>query len=56
MFLTGCSQAAVAGGLIIRNYDWDYRCSTGRGHRPPGAGMLVPVGLLDGVNDAGLAV
>ena len=63
-FLTGCSQAAVlAGGpALVRNYDWDYRlfdgvvaCTGYTGRRV--AGMLDCLwGLLDGVNDAGLAV
>jgi predicted choloylglycine hydrolase len=63
-FLTGCSQAAVlAGGpALIRNYDWDYRLFDAvvarteyAGHRV--LGMLDCLwGLLDGVNDAGLAV
>jgi predicted choloylglycine hydrolase len=63
-FLTGCSQAAVlAGGpALIRNYDWDYRlldgvvCRTAYTGRRV-LGMLDCLwGLLDGVNDAGLAV
>jgi predicted choloylglycine hydrolase len=63
-FLTGCSQAAVLkdGPALIRNYDWDYRLFDGvvsrtayTGHRV--LGMLDCLwGLLDGVNDAGLAV
>jgi predicted choloylglycine hydrolase len=63
-FLTGCSQAAVlAGGpALVRNYDWDYRLFDGvvastayTGRRV--LGMLDCLwGLLDGVNDAGLAV
>ena len=63
-FLTGCSQAAVlqGGPALIRNYDWDYRIFDGvvarttyTGHRV--LGMLDCLwGLLDGVNDAGLAV
>ena len=63
-FLTGCTQAAVLGGgpALIRNYDWDYRLFDGvvastayAGHRV--LGMLDCLwGLLDGVNDAGLAV
>jgi predicted choloylglycine hydrolase len=63
-FLTGCSQAAVlAGGpALIRNYDWDYRLfdavvarTAYTGRRV--LGMLDCLwGLLDGVNDAGLAV
>jgi predicted choloylglycine hydrolase len=63
-FLTGCSQAAVrAGGpALIRNYDWDYRLydavvarTAYQGRRV--LGMLDCLwGLLDGVNDAGLAV
>jgi predicted choloylglycine hydrolase len=62
--LTGCSQAAVLDGgpALIRNYDWDYRLFDGvvagtayAGHRV--LGMLDCLwGLLDGVNDAGLAV
>ena len=63
-FLTGCSQAAVlAGGpALIRNYDWDYRlfdatvARTAYGGRRV-LGMLDCLwGLLDGVNDAGLAL
>ena len=63
-FLTGCTQAAVLDGgpALIRNYDWDYRLFDGvvastayAGHRV--LGMLDCLwGLLDGVNDAGLAV
>lgn len=63
-FLTGCSQAAVlpGGPALIRNYDWDYRLFDGvvastayTGRRV--LGMLDCLwGLLDGVNDAGLAV
>jgi len=63
-FLTGCSQAAVLpdGPALIRNYDWDYRlfeavvartALTGRRV----LGMLDCLwGLLDGINDAGLAI
>jgi predicted choloylglycine hydrolase len=63
-FLTGCSQAAVlpGGPALVRNYDWDYRlfdavvARTGYGGRGV-LGMLDCLwGLLDGVNDAGLAV
>jgi predicted choloylglycine hydrolase len=63
-FLTGCSQAAVlpGGPALIRNYDWDYRlfdatvARTAYGGRRV-LGMLDCLwGLLDGVNDAGLAV
>jgi len=63
-FLTGCSQAAVlpGGPALIRNYDWDHRLfdavaarTTFTGRRV--LGMLDCLwGLLDGVNDAGLAV
>ena len=63
-FLTGCSQAAVlpGGPALIRNYDWDFRLfdavvagTTYAGRRV--LGMLDCLwGLLDGVNDAGLAV
>ena len=63
-FLTGCSQAAVlpGGPALVRNYDWDYRLfdavvarTTYAGRRV--LGMLDCLwGLLDGVNDAGLAV
>jgi len=63
-FLTGCSQAAVrpGGPALIRNYDWDYRLFDGvvaktayTGRRV--LGMLDCLwGLLDGVNDAGLAL
>jgi predicted choloylglycine hydrolase len=63
-FLTGCSQAAVlpGGPALVRNYDWDYRlfdavvARTGYAGRRV-LGMLDCLwGLLDGVNDAGLAV
>jgi predicted choloylglycine hydrolase len=63
-FLTGCSQAVVPSGgpALIRNYDWDYRlfdatvASTGYlGRRVVGTEDC-GWGLLDGVNDAGLAV
>ena len=63
-FVTGCSQAVVlpGGPALIRNYDWDYRLFDGvvaktayTGRRV--LGMLDCLwGLLDGVNDAGLAV
>jgi predicted choloylglycine hydrolase len=63
-FLTGCSQAAVRpdGPALIRNYDWDYRLfeavvarTAFTGRRV--LGMLDCLwGLLDGMNDAGLAV
>jgi predicted choloylglycine hydrolase len=63
-FLTGCSQAAVlpGGPALVRNYDWDYRLfdavvarTAYTGRRV--LGMLDCLwGLLDGVNDAGLAV
>jgi predicted choloylglycine hydrolase len=63
-FLTGCTQAAVLDGgpALIRNYDWDYRLFDGvvastayTGRRV--LGMFDCLwGLLDGVNDAGLAV
>ena len=63
-FLTGCSQAAVLDGgpALIRNYDWDYRLFDGVVARTAYAGRRVLGtldclwGLLDGVNDAGLAV
>ena len=63
-FLTGCSQAAVlAGGpALVRNYDWDFRLFDGVVARTaytgrPVLGMLDCLwGLLDGVNDSGLAV
>ena len=63
-FLTGCSQAAVLDGgpALIRNYDWDYRLFDATVARTaytsrPVLGMLDCLwGLLDGVNDAGLAV
>ena len=63
-FLTGCSQAAVlpGGPALIRNYDWDYRLFDGVVARTAYAGRRVLGmldclwGLLDGVNDAGLAV
>jgi predicted choloylglycine hydrolase len=63
-FLTGCSQAAVlpGGPALVRNYDWDYRlfdatvARTAFGGRRV-LGMLDCLwGLLDGVNDAGLAL
>ena len=63
-FLTGCSQAAVLtdGPALIRNYDWDHRLfdavvagTAFTGRRV--LGMLDCLwGMLDGVNDAGLAV
>jgi predicted choloylglycine hydrolase len=63
-FLTGCSQAVVPDGgpALIRNYDWDYRLfdavvarTAYTGRRV--LGMLDCLwGLLDGINDAGLAV
>ena len=63
-FLTGCSQAVVPDGgpALIRNYDWDYRLFNGVVARTAYAGRRVLGtldclwGLLDGVNDAGLAV
>jgi predicted choloylglycine hydrolase len=63
-FLTGCSQAAVlpGGPALIRNYDWDYRLFDAVGARTAFTGRRVLGmldclwGLLDGVNDAGLAV
>jgi predicted choloylglycine hydrolase len=63
-FLTGCSQAAVlpGGPALIRNYDWDYRLFDGVVARTAYTGRRVLGmldclwGLLDGVNDAGLAV
>jgi len=63
-FLTGCSQAAVlpGGPALVRNYDWDYRLFDAVVARTSYAGrrllgMLDCLwGLLDGVNDAGLAV
>jgi predicted choloylglycine hydrolase len=63
-FLTGCSQAAVlpGGPALIRNYDWDYRLFDATVARTAYAGRRVLGmldclwGLLDGVNDAGLAV
>jgi predicted choloylglycine hydrolase len=63
-FLTGCSQAAVPGRspALVRNYDWDYRLYDGvvmrtayGGRRVLGMGDCL-WGLLDGVNDAGIAV
>jgi predicted choloylglycine hydrolase len=63
-FLTGCSQAAVlpGGPALVRNYDWDYRlfeamvARTAYGGRRV-LGMLDCLwGLLDGVNEAGLAL
>jgi predicted choloylglycine hydrolase len=63
-FLTGCSQAAVIkdGPALIRNYDWDYRLFDGVVSRTAYTGRRVLGmldclwGLLDGVNDGGLAV
>ena len=63
-FLTGCTQAAVltGGPALIRNYDWDYRLFDGVVARTAYSGRRVLGmldclwGLLDGVNDAGLAV
>ena len=63
-FLTGCSQAVVSGRspALVRNYDWDYRLYDGvvmrtayGGRRVLGMGDCL-WGLLDGVNDAGIAV
>ena len=63
-FLTGCSQAAIlpGGPALVRNYDWDYRLfdavvarTAYTGRRV--LGMLDCLwGLLDGVNEGGLAV
>ena len=62
-FLTGCSQAVVMNGgpALVRNYDWDYRlfdatvANTGYlGRRVVGTEDC-GWGLLDGINDAGLA-
>ena len=63
-YLTGCSQAAVlrGGPALVRNYDWDYRLFDGVVARTAYSGRRVLGmldclwGLLDGVNDAGLAV
>src|SRR5271166_4448381 len=63
-FLTGCSQAAVlpGGPALVRNYDWDYRlfdsviARTGYTGRRVLGTLDCLWGLLDGVNDAGLAV
>ena len=63
-FLTGCSQAVVLGGgpALVRNYDWDHRLFDGVVSRTAYTGRRVLGmadclwGLLDGVNDAGLAV
>jgi hypothetical protein len=63
-FLTGCSQAAVLDGgpALIRNYDWDYRIFDGVVARTAYTGRRVLGmldclwGLLDGVNDSGLAI
>ncbi len=63
-FLTGCSQAAVVDGgpALIRNYDWDCRLFDGVVAKTAYTGRQVLGmldclwGLLDGVNDAGLAV
>ncbi len=63
-FLTGCSQAAVlpGGPALVRNYDWDYRLvdatvarTAYRGRRVLGI-LDCLWGLLDGINDAGLAL
>jgi predicted choloylglycine hydrolase len=63
-FLTGCSQAAVlpGGPALVRNYDWDYRlfdaavARTAYGGRRVLGTLDCLWGLLDGVNDAGLAL
>jgi predicted choloylglycine hydrolase len=63
-FLTGCSQAAVlpGGPALVRNYDWDYRLFDAAVARTAFGGRRVLGtldclwGLLDGVNDAGLAL
>jgi predicted choloylglycine hydrolase len=63
-FLTGCSQAAVlpGGPALVRNYDWDYRLFDAAVARTAYTGRRVLGmldclwGLLDGVNEAGLAV
>jgi predicted choloylglycine hydrolase len=63
-FLTGCSQAAVlpGGPALIRNYDWDYRLFDATVAKTAYTGRRVLGtldclwGLLDGINDAGLAV
>jgi predicted choloylglycine hydrolase len=63
-FLTGCSQAAVlpGGPALIRNYDWDHRlfdavvARTADGGRRVLGTLDCLWGLLDGLNDAGLAV
>jgi predicted choloylglycine hydrolase len=63
-FVTGCSQVAVLNGgpALIRNYDWDYRLFDGVVARTAYTGRRVLGmldclwGLLDGVNDAGLAL
>ena len=63
-FLTGCSQAVVPNGgpVLIRNYDWDYRLFEAVVARTAFTGRRVLGtldclwGLLDGINDAGLAV
>ena len=63
-FLTGCSQAAVlpGGPALLRNYDWDYRLFDAAVARTEFGGRRVLGmldclwGLLNGVNDAGLAV
>jgi hypothetical protein len=63
-FLTGCSQAAVLDGgpALVRNYDWDYRIFDGVVARTAYTGRRVLGmldclwGLLDGVNDSGLAI
>ena len=63
-FLTGCSQAAIlpGGPAVVRNYDWDHRLFDRAVARTalteqPVLGMLDCLwGLLDGVNEGGLAV
>jgi predicted choloylglycine hydrolase len=61
--ITGCSQAALARPepVLVRNYDWDPRLLEGVILRSeltrPVLGMSDCLwGLLDGINDAGLAV
>ena len=63
-YLTGCSQAAWQGGepLLVRNYDYDPRAfeatvlRSAWGDRQVLGTSDCLVGLVDGINDAGLAV
>jgi len=63
-YLTGCSQAVWPGSeaLLVRNYDYDPRAFEATVLRTVWGGRAVAgssdclVGLVDGINDAGLAV